>query len=144
MSDLYDINEIEEAIEAGWQARNALSNAIEKLQASSRWGIWDMLGGNLFTGMMKHSNMDEAQFQVEEAKQKLQAFQRELKDVHLAPELKVNIEGFNRVADFLFDNIFMDMFVQSRIKRNIDELQNAVVEIDRVLEELRRIEQLDN
>ena len=94
MSELYDRREIEEAIEAGWQARNALSNAIEKLQSSSRWGIMDMLGGNLFTGMMKHSNMDEAQFHVEVAQQKLRLFQQELKDVHLAPELKVNVDGF--------------------------------------------------
>ncbi len=144
MSELYDRSEIEEAIEAGWQARNTLNDAIEYLRTSSRWGIMDMLGGNLLTGMMKHSNMDKAQMHVEAAQEKLRIFQRELKDVRLAPDLKVNIEGFTRAADYLFDNIFMDMFVQSKIKRNISELQNTVTEIDRVLEELRRIEELED
>ncbi|MCU6762546.1 Uncharacterised protein [uncultured Roseburia sp.] len=137
MTDGYDSREIEEAIEAGWQAKNTLESAIDALESAAGWGVWDLLGGNLFSGMMKHSRMDDAQVLVEEAQRKLRRFQRELNDVHLAPELKVNMEGFSRMADYLFDNVFLDMFVQSKIRNNIRELKRAVTEIEQVLSWLR-------
>ena len=40
----------------------------EKLNSASNWGIFDMFGGGLFSAIMKHSKMDDAQQLMEAAK----------------------------------------------------------------------------
>lgn len=52
------------------------------------------------TDMMKHSKINDASRYVEQAKWDLQKFQRELKDVNLPTEVKIEIGGFLSFADF--------------------------------------------
>lgn len=138
----YDLKEVLEAREAGWQAKQALETAIDNMRSASGWGILDILGGNLLTGMMKHAKMDRAQEYVEDAQIKIRKFQKELKDIHLPDDMKVNMDGFVRMADYLLDNVFVDLFVQSQIRKNMEKLQEASEQIDVILEELNRIQQM--
>ena len=50
--------EIDEAIEAGRKALQALDEAVEKLGSAKRWGIWDIVGGGLVSSLVKHSRIE--------------------------------------------------------------------------------------
>ena len=77
----YDIEkEKREAIEAGRRALNSLQAAKENLNSAKNWGLVDMFGGGFFTTMLKHSKMDQAKRNMEQAKYDLRNFSRELNE----------------------------------------------------------------
>ena len=49
-----NIKEIDEAINAGNRALNALNDAQSNLSMARGMGVWDMLGGGLISGVIKH------------------------------------------------------------------------------------------
>ena len=80
----YDIEkEKREAIEAGRRALNSLRTAKENLNSAKNWGLVDMFGGGFFTTMLKHSKMDQAKRNMEQAKYDLRNFSSELNDVNM-------------------------------------------------------------
>ena len=84
----YDIEkEKREAIEAGQRALSSLRTAKENLNSAKNWGLVDMFGGGFFSTMLKHSKMDQARQNMEQAKYDLRNFSRELNDVNMACNL---------------------------------------------------------
>ena len=96
-----------------------------------------MLGGGFLTDLIKHSNMRDASAYMEDAKQKLMVFQRELKDVQLHYDLKMEISSFLTFADFFFDGLIADYLMQTKIADARDEVENAIDQVQQVLTELR-------
>ena len=82
MSDYASLlRETEEAIGAGQEAHRQARQVLDSLRSARGWGIYDLLGGGMLSGLMKHSRMDSAQQQLESLRQALERFNRELKDV---------------------------------------------------------------
>ena len=91
----YDIEkEKREAIEAGRRALNSLQTAKENLNSAKNWGLADMFGGGFFTTMLKHSKMDQAKRNMEQAKYDLRNFSRELNDVNMVCNLNIDTGDF--------------------------------------------------
>ena len=112
----YDIEkEKREAIEAGRRALNSLQAAKENLNSAKNWGLVDMFGGGFFTTMLKHSRMDQAKRNMEQAKYDLRNFSRELNDVNMACNLNIDTGDFLSFADYFFDGFVVDWVVQDRI-----------------------------
>ena len=107
--------EIREAIAAGERALFSLYAARDNLNSARGWGIFDLFGGGMFVDMMKHSKINKASGMLEDAKRNLQIFQRELKDVHVPMNIRVEIGSFLSFADFFFDGLVADYLVQSKI-----------------------------
>lgn len=128
--------EILEAITAGRQALSSLRMAKEQLQSAGNWGIVDMIGGGFLTSMMKHSKIDRASSYMQEAKQKLSAFQRELKDVSISANLDMEISGFLTFADFFLDGLIADYFVQSKIEKAKSQVEEAMHRVEHIVYEL--------
>lgn len=101
----YDIGkEKREAIDAGYRAINSLKTARDNLNSAKNWGLLDMFGGGFFSTMLKHSKIDQARQNMEQAKYDLRNFSRELNDVNIACDLNINIGDFLSFADyFLMD-----------------------------------------
>ena len=122
----YDIEkEKREAIEAGRRALNSLSAAKENLNSAKNWGLVDMFGGGFFSTMLKHSKMDHAKQNMDQAKYDLRNFSRELNDVNMACDLHIDTGDFLSFADYFFDGFVVDWMVQDRIntaKRQVEEL----------------------
>ena len=73
----YDIEkEKREAIEAGQRALSSLRTAKENLNSAKNWGLVDMFGGGFFSTMLKHSKMDQARQNMEQAKYDLRNLDR--------------------------------------------------------------------
>ena len=104
-----------EAIQAGERALVSLREAQNQLNSAKNWGVVDLLGGGLFTDLMKHSKMGNARECLEQAKRDLQGFSRELEDVNISQALNLNTGDFLTFADFFFDGLIADWLMQDRI-----------------------------
>jgi hypothetical protein len=135
LSDI-ERREIKEAIQAADNALYHLQNARVYLNKASNWGIVDILGGGVITGLFKHSRMGDAEREIEEAKYALQQFCRELRDV--SGYSSIHIDELITFADFIFDGLLMDVIAQSKIadaKRQCDDAIRQVTGIRRELQE---------
>lgn len=129
--------EINEAIAAGEQALNSLYAAQEKLDSAKGWSWVDLLGGGFLTGMIKHSRMEDASRCMEDAKYHLKVFQKELSDIHLSLDLRMEVGGFLSFADFFFDGVVADYLVQSKIEDARRQVADAIDMISNILRNLR-------
>ncbi|MFR8903757.1 MAG: hypothetical protein ACLVHS_07940 [Blautia wexlerae] len=84
----------EKLLTAGRRALNSLRTAKENLNSAKNWGLVDMFGGGFFTTLLKHSKMDQAKRNMEQAKYDLRSFSRELNDVNMACNLNINTGDF--------------------------------------------------
>lgn len=132
-----DMKEINEAIVAGERALNSLYHAQDKLNSAKGWGLLDLLGGGFITGMIKHSRIDDASRCMEEAKYYLKAFQKELSDIDLSMDLRMEVGSFLSFADFFFDGLVADYLVQSKIEDAREQVADAIDMISNVLCKLR-------
>ena len=130
--------EMKEAIDAGERALRSLRNAQEKLNSAGNWGLFDMFGGGLFSTMMKRSKMDNATRLMEDAKRDLKQFQRELRDVNVPLDLKMEVGSFLSFADFFFDGFVADYLVQSKISDAKEQVSDAIIRVEQILNELKR------
>lgn len=130
--------EMKEALDAGERALLSLRNAQEKLNSAGNWGLFDMFGGGLFSTIMKRSKMDDAQQLMEAAKTDLKRFQRELKDVNIPLDLRMEVGSFLSFADFFFDGFVADYLVQSKISEAKEQVSDAIVRVEQILNELKR------
>ena len=135
----YDIEkEKREAIEAGHRALNSLSTAKENLNSAKNWGLVDMFGGGFFSTMLKHSKMEQAKQNMEQAKYDLRSFSKELNDVSMVINLNIETGDFLSFADWFFDNFFVDWMVQDRINKARDQVRDAIWKVENVMRELER------
>ena len=107
--------EMAEAIWAGERALTSLKTAQNQLNGARNWGLFDMFGGGMLSSMIKHSKINDASRYMENAKRDLQVFQRELRDVNIPLDLRMEVGSFLSFADFFFDGFVADYLVQSKI-----------------------------
>lgn len=132
-----EMREIKEAILAGEKTLSSLRKAEEKLTSARNWGLWDIFGGGLISGIAKHNKVNEASSYIEEAKRNLQLFQKELRDVNGTYNLQLDIDGFLSFVDFFFDGIVADYLVQSKINDAKTQVQDAIQSISDILTQLK-------
>lgn len=131
--------EIDEAVNAANEALYYLGIAEEKLDAARGWGIADIIGGRMFTTMMKRSKMTEATNAMRAAKDALDRLDRELKDVGGYQDLDTDLDSYLGISDYLFDNVLIDMMTQSRISSAYNSVKNAISEVEGILDALSDI-----
>lgn len=140
MSDYASLlRETEEAIGAGQEAHRQAQQVLDSLRSARGWGIYDLLGGGMLSGLMKHSRMDRAQQQLESLRQALERFNRELKDMQVQCSASAELSGFWRVADLAWDGLISDWTVLSKIS----DARTRVEQTDaQILQALDRLQQM--
>ena len=133
--------EISEALMAADMASMSLQKAEELLQKASSWGIWDMLGGGFFSTMFKHNRMDEAQAAMNEARGHLRRLKRELLDVNLTGDLKMDVGSFLTFADYFFAGVIADWMVQSKIGDALNQVREARRQVSGIRKRLQEMRQ---
>ena len=131
------LREKTQAVKAAGQSALATADEIlESLSSAEGWGTWDLIGGGLIADLAKHSKLDEAQAAVEYLQSQLRAFRTELADVTISADFQVNIDGFLRFADYVFDGIFADWAVLDRINQAQAQVEDTRAQICAVLDRL--------
>ena len=131
--------ELQEARAAGQDALATADRIADSLGSAEGWGTWDLLGGGMIADLAKHSHLDDAQASVEYLQSQLRRFKTELADVTIDADFQVSIDGFLRVADYLFDGIFADWAVMDQIHRSQQQVQNTRDQICSVLDHLQTL-----
>jgi len=133
----YDLSkEVNEAISAGEHALLSLRKTQQYLSSAENWGIVDIFGGGLVTNLIKHSKLDQAKQYMELARRDLQRFQKELDDVdEYLPD--IDISGLVTFADFFFDGLVADVFVQSKISEAQKQISKAIYQVESIVNRLR-------
>ena len=130
--------EMAEAIWAGERALTSLKTAQNQLNGARNWGLFDMFGGGMLSSMIKHSKINDASRCVENAKRDLQVFQRELKDVNIPLDLRMEVGSFLSFADFFFDGFVADYLVQSKISEAREQVDDAIRMVENILRNLKQ------
>ena len=129
--------EMEEAIWAGERALQSLRIAQSQLNGARNWGLFDMFGGGFLSSAIKHSKMNDATRYMENAKRDLLVFQRELKDVSIPLDLRMEIGSFLSFADFFFDGFVADYLVQSKIAEAREQVDEAIYKVENIIKDLK-------
>jgi hypothetical protein len=129
--------EINEAIMAGERALEALKLAQNDLGTARIAGVVDLFGGGLITNLIKHSKIDDAKRDIENAKYELRNFSNELDDVQDLQYMNIDIDGFLSFADFFFDGVIADFFVQSKINEARSQVAEAIRRVEEIIRRLR-------
>lgn len=137
--------ETEEACQAGERAEAAAIDAVNSLSEAGDLGTLDMFTDSLLVNLAKRDRIDCAQSDMERLRVAMRRFNTELGD--LGTSLSIDIDGFLGFADLFFDNIFVDIAVNSRIdesRRNVNEalrrIRGILGRLRPALEQLRRRE----
>ena len=138
------LKELKEARSAADISIAKIDCGLSQLESASSWGIFDILGGGLFSSLVKRNKIGEANLSLEEISTRLKALNKELSDVDISLPDAIPDRLSDELFDLVFDNIFTDIRVQGEIKENLvalKELRYAIVEIrDKVDREIREIE----
>lgn len=136
-----NVREIREAISAGNAVLGSLGEASKSLGSAKGWGMWDMFGsGGLITDMVKHSHIDDARVAAQRTQSLLRRFRTELADVRISSEIQIEIGGFAKFADFFFDGLIADWFVQNKINASQESVRNVEGQVRNVLSKLADME----
>ncbi|MDD6327328.1 MAG: hypothetical protein Q4D54_05795 [Eubacteriales bacterium] len=127
-----------EAIGAGYRALESLREAQHNLKSAKNWGIWDMFGGGFISTMAKHSKMDRAKQNMEQAKYDLRQFSRELNDVNMTGYFDIETGDFLSFADWFFDGFIVDWMVQDRINQAAAQVDEAIYRVEDILNRLEQ------
>ena len=93
----------------------------------------DILGGGFLSSAVKQSKIKNGKNIMEKIQDKLEAFENELGDLDLE---FYNISNLEKAFDIFFDNIFVDFFVQGKIKENLNYLYKLEIEVKDILNKL--------
>lgn len=131
--------EVNEAINACENALYYLNNAQQYLGSAGNWGIMDLLGGGFISTIVKHSKLDDAQREMENAKQAVQILKKELQDVGRIESININVGDFLTFADFFFDGFVADWLVQSKIRDAERQVSQAIQQINDIKYQLLKL-----
>ena len=129
-----EYRELQEAIQAADDALYHLQSARKYLNSAGNWGLLDIFGGGFISGIVKHDKMSDAEFEIEQTREALQKFSKELRDV--SGYSSIHINSFLTFADFVFDGIVADVMVQSQISKAKRECDDAIRRVSAIREEL--------
>lgn len=138
------LKELKEARSAADITIAKIDCGLSQLESASSWGIFDILGGGLFSSLVKRNKIGEANLSLEEISASLKSLNKELSDVDISLPDAIPDRLSDELFDLVFDNIFTDIRVQGEIKENLvalKELRYAIVEIrEKVDKEIRELE----
>lgn len=129
-----DIKEILEALEAANDTLDNLYKAVNMLDSAKSWSIADILGGGLFVTYMKRSKVKEAQVYIDNCKTSIEKLAKELNDVNEDINISLDTDEFIEFADYFFDGILVDWYVQSNITKAQAQVSNAIDRVEHIKE----------
>ena len=139
-----NLKEIREAILAGKKVLRSLEQIQDSLNRAEGWGTWDLLGGGLISGIEKHSRIDDAAAETEHAQRLLRQFHSELADVRIQSDISFETGGFAMFADFFFDGLIADWYMQSKINRSQESVSNVQNQVTGAVHKLESLESRTN
>ncbi|MBQ8353906.1 MAG: hypothetical protein IJX32_05155 [Spirochaetaceae bacterium] len=119
-NNLKEINDVQIIIN---QILPLIDEAENKFRSARNWGFFDILGGGFITDLIKHSKLGAASDIMNRINYLLHDLQRELKEVVIPTDFSMNTASFSTFADFVFDGILADVYMQSKIMTSMEQIR---------------------
>lgn len=100
-----------------------IDQAEDQFRSARNWGILDILGGGTIVDIIKHTKLNKASNCMNQINYLLHDLQRELKDVTIPTDFQMSTASFATLADFMFDGILADVYMQSKIVSSMEQVQ---------------------
>lgn len=139
-----NLKETKEAISAGEKVHDSLNSVLSSLESAEGWGTWDILGGGLISDLAKHSHIDDAKAEAENIQRLLRQFRTELTDISISSDIVIETEGFAKFADFFFDGLIADWFMQSKINESQASVERTKSQVLSVVGKLEHMKTQEN
>ena len=97
-----------------------------------------MRGAGIMSTFAKHGCLDDAQDAAYEARRALSRFRTELADVSSDQVPDVELGDFSVFADYFFDGLFADLFVQNHIREAQEQVRAVTARVERLVSRLRQ------
>jgi hypothetical protein len=118
-----ELKEINDARDIVRQLLPLVEQAEKKFTSARNWGIVDLLGGGLITDLIKHSQLGSASNTMNQISDLLSDLQRELQDIDIPTDYRMQMGGFATFADFVFDGTLADAWMESKIVSSLDQVR---------------------
>ena len=126
--------QINEALSITCQLIPLVEDAERSLSSAKNWSFLDVLGGGFIVDMIKHSKLNSARNDLDRINYFLQCLKNEMQQNVSSTDFSMNMSGFAMFADFVFDGVFADLYMQSKIVSSLNQLQdlkNRLLMLDR-------------
>lgn len=130
------LKELNEAKTAAQEVVARIDNALSSLDSASSWGLFDLLGGGMFSSFVKRVKIRGANSDIREISHSLSLLNKELEDVNMHLPAEISDAMSDNMLDIWFDNIFTDIRVKGEIKEQITEFKNFRSSIIELIEKL--------
>ncbi len=131
--------EINKAYYAGLKAQDALNEALYYLEQAKDLGILDITGGGLIISLSKYKSIDKANSFIDDFERNMRTFARDLLDVRLTGNLKVEISTFLKITDIYFDQIASDTIVQKKLFDSLNAAKELKPKVDEIVLKLKEL-----
>lgn len=130
--------EYSSVVSAADDALDHLYSAQQELNKAANWGFYDMMGGGMFTSLIKHSKLQNANREIQQAKEAVLRFSHELEVSHVDADagLHIDLGDFWSFTDVFLDNFFADMMMQQRITEAQRQVGQAIRQIEYIRNQL--------
>ncbi len=139
-----ELIEIKEAETLGVRVINKIAAIREHLKSAENWATFDVFTrGGIISHMAKYEHLDTAASECHHLTALLEDFKKELRDVKgFSAPVHLGIDTGTRVFDFWFDNIFTDLSIRDKIRRDQEQIDLLDTEVKKALEELKNAKKL--
>ena len=119
-NNIKEINDVQLIIN---QLLPLIDEAESKFTSARNWGFLDILGGGFLVDLVKHTKLSSASSTMNQINYLLRDLQRELKEVVIPTDFSMNSGTFSTFADFVFDGVLADVYMQSKIMTSIEQIK---------------------
>jgi len=112
-----------EALNIVRQILPLLDQAEHSFKSARNWGFVDIFGGGLIVDLIKHSHLNSAGTVMNQINYLLHDLQRVLQGLTIPADYSMNTATFATFADFVFDGILADTYMQSKIMTSLDQVR---------------------
>lgn len=130
------LQELQEAKEKAQVVLKSTDEALNFLKSASNWSLFDLLGGEGISSLMKRSKIKKANKEIERMTWELEELRKELRDVDISLPLEISDTMEDNFFDVFFDNIFTDLRVNGEIKKKLAELRDFRQNIEELIQRL--------
>lgn len=122
-----------------------VDDAEKQFKSSRNWGFADIFfdgWGGLLTGLLKHSQLNNAQGTMNQIQFLMNQLQLELNKIVVPVDYRMQLNGFVTFADFFMDCPIVDVYMQVKIMNSIkqvQELRQKLLELQDKLVEFSRL-----
>lgn len=132
------IRELDEAICAGKDVGYALDQMIGQLDSAAGWGTWDILGGGMLATMAQAWTYERCAKRGFPSPTGHKPLPHRAGRRVPAPGARPSGGEFTSFADYFFDGLFVDLYIQDKIGTARRSAEETAAQVEDLLSQLRR------